>query len=493
MREAAPGILPTIPFDRRSKVPFHRQIYEAYRRAILEGRLRPGQRLPSTRGLSAELQISRMPVLNAFDQLLHEGYLEGRVGSGTYVKEGIPDDLGRPAEVRQTRTPPGTRTRHAPRPIRSAGDDVPPDWALLGPFRASQPALDEFPRIIWGRLVSANARNLPVELMAYGDPAGYFPLREAIAQYLRTARAVRCEADDVLIVSGSQMALQLAARSLLSPGDAVCVEEPGYRGARDALRAAGAALVPIALDEEGIDVQAIQSRGRGARLTYVTPSHQYPLGTSMSASRRLDLLEWAERNDAWILEDDYDSEYRYASRPLGALQGMGDHSRVIYLGTFSKVLFPALRVAYVVAPPELRGGLLRLREAMDIFSPTLYQVVLTDFLRDGHFARHIRRMRAIYLARRNALVESLREQVGEALAIRGADGGLHLAAFLPAEVDDRMVVRLAAEHGIAAAPLSECYAGPASRGGLILGFGGTPEHEIPSAVQRLAQAIHAVI
>ncbi len=346
-------VVPFVPFVRPSTVPLYRQIYDAYRSAILTGRLRPGQRLPSTRALALELEISRLPAVNAFEQLLHEGYIEGRVGAGTFVAGAIPDDL--------------TRAAAAPRPAAPPPPSPPPrDEGGLGPFRVSMPALDHFPHRVWGRLLWRHGKRQSSALMAYGDPAGHVPLREAIAEYLGVARGVRCDAAHVLIVSGSQMALQLCAMALLGPGDAVCVEEPGYPGARDALRTSGATVVPIPLDAEGIDVRRLAAQGRRARLVYVTPSHQYPLGISMTAARRLALLAWARGGNRWIVEDDYDSEYRYASRPLGALQGMDRGARVIYVGTFSKVLFPSLRVGYVVVPPPLWDTFVRLREALDI-------------------------------------------------------------------------------------------------------------------------------
>ncbi len=318
-------VVPFVPFVRPSAVPLYRQIYDAYRSAILTGRLRPGQRLPSTRALADELEISRLPAVNAFEQLLHEGYIEGRVGAGSYVAGDIPDDL--------------TRAGTAPGPAASpSSPPTPRDEGGMGPFRVSMPALDHFPHRVWGRLLWRHGKRQSSALMAYGDPAGYVPLREAIAEYLGVARGVRCDAAHVLIVSGSQMALQLCAMALLAPGDAVCVEEPGYPGARDALRTSGATVVPIPLDAEGIDVRRLAAQGRRARLVYVTPSHQYPLGISMTAARRLALLAWARGGNRWIVEDDYDSEYRYASRPLGALQGMDRGARVIYVGTFSKVL-----------------------------------------------------------------------------------------------------------------------------------------------------------
>ncbi len=476
----AAAIVPFVPFVRpAAATPLYRQVYDAYRAAILSGRLRPGQRLPSTRALAAALGFSRLPALNAFEQLLHEGYIEGRVGAGTFVASALPDDL--------TRAPGSGATARAPYRPPGARDE-----GGLGPFRVSVPALDHFPHRVWARLLARHGRRLSNELMAYGDPAGYGPLREAIAEYLRTARAVRCDAAQVLIVSGSQMALQICALALLGAGRTVCVEEPGYPGARDALRLSGARVAPVPLDDEGLDVERMAALGRRPRLVYVTPSHQYPLGTSMSAARRLALIAWARRSNGWILEDDYDSEYRYASRPLGALQGMGPDARVIYIGTFSKVLFPSLRMGYMVVPPALWDRFVRLREALDIFSPTLSQAVLADFLREGHFARHLRRMRKLYLGRRNALVERIRARLGDLLTIHSAEAGLHLSAFLPPGVDDREVLRRAAAMGVTATALSTCYAGRRARSGLILGFGGSDERRIGEAVETLREVIRAL-
>ncbi len=481
MKAEAATIFPYIPFDRGSGIPFYKQIYEGYRAAILTGLLRPGQRLPSTRALASELKISRLPAVNAFEQLLHEGYIQGKIGAGTFVQESIPDEI-----AKQPSAPLGRVHPAAPRIQleHQAGNQT-----ALGAFRVSLPALDHFPQKIWSRLVHRHAKDFPVELMAYGEPAGYFPLREAIAQYLRTARAVRCEARQVLIVSGSQMALQICAKALLKPADRVCVEEPGYPGARDALTSSGATLIPIPLDEDGIDINEISTRGKRARAIYVTPSHQYPLGLSMTAARRLELLEWTQRNQSWVIEDDYDSEYRYASRPIGSLQGMDHASRVIYIGTFSKVLFPSLRLGYVVVPPALCDLFVQLRETLDIFSPTLYQLVLTDFLQEGHFARHLRRMRAIYLVRRNALLEGLRKHCGDMLQPYNTDAGLHLSAFLPEGMDDCEVVRKAEQMGISATPLSICYAGRKKRSGLILGFGGASERQLMRALKTLSSVI----
>lgn len=474
----------TLPLriERASRVPIHRQVYEGLRRAILDGLLRPGQRVPSTRALAADLEVSRLPVLTAYDQLLHERYLEGRVGSGTFVSAALPDDLLQsvgplPASTRSSSTPPG------PQPSRDEGG--------LGPFRMSLPALDRFPHAVWARLVARHAHALTHAQMAYGDPAGQFPLRVAIAEHLRAARGVRCEAEQVLIVSGSQAALRLATAVLLERGDRVAVEEPGYPGARAALGAGGAELVPVGVDEEGMSVSSLRRRGGRVRAAYVTPSHQYPLGTSMTAARRLALLDWARRAGAWVLEDDYDSEYRYVSRPLGALQGMDGHARVIYIGTFSKVLFPALRVGYLVVPPSLRQRFIDAREAFDLFSPTLYQLALAEFLREGHLARHLRRMRGVYLERRDALLSGLVRHCGDRVTLHNADAGLHVAVLLAAGLDDGEVVRRMAERGLTATALSTCYVGTARRSGLLLGFAGSTERRLLEATRVLGEVLRA--
>ncbi len=472
-----------LPLDRSSGIPIHRQIYEGLRRAILDGLLRPGQRVPSTRALAVELGVSRLPVLTAYDQLLHEGYLDGRIGSGTFVSAAVPDDLLRPPPPPDA-TAPLSRARRASHPPPRVRDE-----GGLGPFRMSLPALDQFPHAAWARLVARHAHALTHADMAYGDPAGLVPLRLAIADHLRAARAVRCEAEQVLIVSGSQAALRLAATVLLGPGDRVAVEEPGSPLARAALGAGGAEVVPVPVDEEGMSVASLRRRDGRVRAAYVTPSHQYPLGTSMTTARRFALLDWAVRRGAWLLEDDYDSEYRYVSRPLGALQGMDAHERVVYIGTFSKVLFPAVRVGYLVMPPSLWQRFVDAREAFDLFSPTLYQLALAEFLREGHFARHLRRMRGVYMARRDALLAGLTRHCRDRLTVRNADAGLHVAVLLSGGLDDGAVVRRMAGRGLTATVLSTCYAGAARRSGLLLGFGGSTERRLLEATRVLAEVL----
>ncbi len=495
MKRVPSSFLPPIALDYRTKIPLYRQLYSWFRRAILDGQMRPGQRVPSTRGLAAELKISRIPVLNAYEQLLAEGYFETFVGAGTCVAGSIPEDtLSVPAvkvgkglqeEVARKPGPRGMSRRGA----SLARTPAQPWFNISGAFRVSLPALDHFPIGVWSKLVARNSRKPPEGMMAYGDAMGYLPFREAIAEYLATVRGVRCEASQILVTTGSQQALQLSAQVLLDSEDPVWMEEPGYLGARDAFMTVGARLIPVPIDHDGMNIAKIIRRGRGARAVYVTPSHQYPMGMTMSATRRMLLLNWAVRAGAWIIEDDYDSEYRFASRPIASLQGLDTDGRVIYVGTFSKVLFPALRLGYVVVPKDLRLAFSAARDAADIFSSTLYQAVLTDFIREGHFARHIRRMRMLYMERRKALVNAIQIQMRDMLEVIGAEAGMHLVALLPPGVDDVAVSLSASENGFSVMPLSICYSKRPARGGLILGYGGANAHQIHDGIHKLKMSV----
>ncbi len=485
MKRVSAGFLPPIALDSGRKVPIYRQLYEWFRRAILAGQLRPGQRVPSTRSLAAELGVSRIPVSSAYEQLHAEGYFETFVGAGTCVARSIPDDALKPAAGKMTGKTAGKILRSSRQsPDSKAMRKVSRRVALmqmpaqtwsnqLVAFRVSLPALEHFPTRVWSHLVNRHSRRPTRQLMAYGDAKGYRPLREAIAEYLGAVRAVRCEPSQVLVTTGSQQGLQLSAQVLLDANEGVWIEEPGYPGARQALTMAGAKLVPVPVDHEGLNVAEGIRRAPGAHAVYITPSHQYPLGVTMSATRRMLLLQWAMRSGAWIIEDDYDSEYRLGGRPIASLQGLDTDARVIYVGTFSKVMFPALRLGYVVVPGDLAEAFSTARDAADQFSSTLYQAAMTDFIREGHFARHIRKMRMLYLQRRAALVEAIHKRMEPKLEVIGAEAGMHLTALLPPGVSDVAISRRAAEMGISAMPLSSCYANPPRRGGLILGYGGT--------------------
>jgi GntR family transcriptional regulator / MocR family aminotransferase len=490
---ASSNFVPPIMLDKGKSGPIYQQLYDWFRAAITEGRLRPGQRLPSTRSMAAELQISRISVFNAYGQLQSEGYLETAVGSGTCVAKTIPDDAfdAPPLHKRErTREVVPSPPRNVSVRASSVSDSAVEPWLHnLGPFRVSLPALDHFPVNIWSRLVARHCRRLSKATMAYGDAMGYLPFREAIAEYLNTYRSVRCDASHILVTSGSQQALQICAQVLLNPGDQVLIEEPGYPGARLAFLSAGARLKPQPVDQEGMITPEIKGRRRAPRVAYVTPSHQYPLGMTMSAARRMSLLNWAVRSNSWIIEDDYDSEYRFASRPMPSLQGLDVHDRVIYIGTFSKVLFPALRVGYMVVPKNFVRYFAAARDAADIFSSTLYQAVLADFIREGHFARHIRRMRMLYMDRRRELVSAIHSHIGRIVEVVGAEAGMHLAMLLPGGIDDVSLSEKAAENRISAIPLSSCYLKPPMERGLILGYGGFSVRQIQDATAKLGAII----
>jgi GntR family transcriptional regulator/MocR family aminotransferase len=480
MKKVASGVLPLIAVNRNAPKALHRQIYDAYRAAIMEGRLRPGQRVPSTRVLAPELGISRIPVLNAYDQLLAEGYFESRIGAGTRISGSLPDRLTScgPHSGREPRLVP----RRSAMPSDTKGV---PWFRRHGAFSVSHLAFDQFPFHIWSSLVTRHCRKMDATSLHYGDPMGSKEFRETLAAYLRTSRAVRCEAAQIMIVSGSQQALELSARVALDPGSRVWVEEPGYSLTRSVLAMMGCELVPVPVDEEGLDVVAGIQRCRKARAAFVTPSHQYPLGVTMSATRRLQLLDWAQSSGFWVIEDDYDSEYRYASMPISSLQGLDGNSRVIYIGTFSKVLFPSLRLGYVVIPPDLVDRFLAVRLATDLGPPGFHQAVMTDFIREGHFSRHIRRMRVVYDERRSALVECIRKEFGSALEVLGGEAGMHLVVTLPKGFRDREIAERAARQNFWLLPLSSSYVGKSARQGFVLGYGGTTVEDMPRAVSKL--------
>jgi GntR family transcriptional regulator/MocR family aminotransferase len=478
-KKPASAALPMIAIDRASRKPLHRQIYDSLRAMILDHRLPPGQQIPSSRALAEELGISRIPVLGAYAQLLAEGYLESRIGAGTFVATSLAPEIpvARPA------------MDEAPAPISRIVKllPVPPrPWARgPGAFNVGQLAYDRFPFHAWTRLINRHARRVGASGLNYLEPAGLLELREAVALYLRTARAVQCDADQVIVVSGSQQALSLSARVLLDAGTPVWMEEPGYQLLTRALTLTGCRVVPVPVDREGLDVAAGIKLCRHARAAFVTPSHQFPLGVTMSAARRLQLLEWAHRAGSWIVEDDYDSEFRYESMPVASLQGLDRGSRVIYIGTFSKTLFPSLRMGYIVVPPALRDAFLAVRAASDLGPPHLYQAALADFLSEGHFARHVRKTRQLYADRRSALVRALHEEFGSQVEILGAEAGMHLVMTLPPGLSDQKISARAAEENLWLWPLSTAYAGARARQGFILGFGGIAAKDMAAEIHRL--------
>lgn len=490
MTRAAQGILPIITIDRKSRKALHKQICDAYRVAVVDGILRPGQRVPSTRALASELQVSRLPVLNAYAQLLAEGYFESRVGAGTVICTSLPDRF----KVSEST---GTRSavmRSGPRPVAQRTAILPKrqsfPWVRgWGAFGVGRMAFDHFPLQIWSPLVSRHMRNMRANSFHYGEVMGSLALRETVASYLRTARSLKCDAAQVMIVTGSQQALDISARVLLDPGSSVWFEEPGYRLSRDSFALAGCRLVPVPVDDEGLNVAAGIELSPKARAVVVTPSHQFPLGVTMSAQRRFQLLDWAQNAGSWVIEDDYDSEYRYESSPIASLQGLDINARVIYIGTFSKVLFPSVRLGYMVIPSDLVEHFMIIRRTMDLGAPSFYQDVLTDFIGEGHFARHIRRMRVLYQERRTVLVESLSEELGSKVDVVGSEAGMHLTVTLPSGYDDVEVAERAARQNLWVWPLSTTYLCEPTRPGFILGFGSTDTSDIPQGVRRLRELL----
>ena len=476
-------------------VPLYQALYTHMRTAILSGELKGGTKLPSTRALANELNISRNTVLNAYRQLLAEGYLEGIEGSGTFVVHVLPDWLlsaprhtapktARPQRA-ESRLPLFSERAKA----QIAASQPPSNGKMPRPFLSEAPALDAFPYEIWSRLVIRQARRMPVNSFTYQDSAGHLPLREAIAAHVTVSRQVHCKPEQIMIVPGSQGALDLASRMLINSGDSVWMEDPGYPGARGAFLGSGAHIIPVPVDHEGLAVDKGVARAPNARLVYLTPSHQFPLGVTMSLSRRLTLLDWAKRANAYILEDDYDSEFRFAGRPLSSLQGLDDADRVIYIGTFSKVLFPSMRIGYMILPPPLVDPFLKVRRLIDIHTTMLEQAVLADFIMEGHFTRHLRRMRTLYAERRNALLEAAKDLP---LEIHSPEAGIHCVGWLPDGMDDLLLAARAADYDLDLTPVSSFSMEPLARKGLLLGYGAYSVKEIKSGIRRLKELLRSI-
>ena len=489
MSKNAGGVfLPAITIERASPLPLYKQLYEAIRQAILRGTLSKDLRLPSTRSLATELRVSRNIVVIAFEQLTAEGYLKAKTGAGSFVTNTLPDEV---LQV-QSQAGNGNRTLSARgTTIRKLSGFVPVSSPKLryAPFRNGLPALDRLPLDLWGRLLARNCRKASPEIAVHGDPAGLRRLREVIASYVGVARGVRCRADQVIIVNGSQQAIDLATRVLADPGDVAIIEDPGYVGARSALQAAKIKLIPIRVGKDGLCVELLSKKHLKAKLAYVTPSHQFPLGVVLSLSSRLQLLDWAARNDAWILEDDFDSEYRYESKPIPALQGLDRNGRVIYIGTFSKVLFSSLRLGYLIVPEDLLDAFVTARWISDRCSPWVEQSALSDFISEGHFASHIRRMRALYMERRSAMIKSIREYLGGLLEIGDTEAGMHLVGWLPPHVEDSRVSADAAKVGLHTLPISAFALRRLPRGGLLLGYAAFAPDVITMGIRDLALVI----
>lgn len=471
-----------------SDVPLARQVANLLRTGVLTGQFQPGARLPSTRGLAVELGVSRNTVLEAYAQLLSEGYFEGRVGSGTFVSNGLSDLL---APSRSALGPAGRRREGllSPSGVRLASAYRSVSSEQLQPFNPGIPALDPHLFRTWWRVAARQRQNVTAEMLNYGDSRGLRRLREAIAGYIGPARGVRCTPEQVVVTGGTQHALEVTARLLLEPRDDVWMEDPGYSGAKSAFLAAGARLVGLPVGDDGWNVELAEKRAPRARLAYVSPSHQYPLGVTMNLPSRLRLLEWAERAGAWIVEDDYDAEFRFAGRALPALHGLDHSRRVLYVGTFSKALFPALRLGYIIVPEDLIEPYGRANAVCGRWVPAIDQAALAEFIASGHFSRHLRRLRQRYQRARQRLESEAERALGTSLKLSGAPIGMHVIGRFEHRIDDREVSRRAADSGVTVPPLSAYYLEKPALGGLVLGYGHLDEHQIRCGIEALDAAL----
>ena len=464
------------------ELPLHRQLYEALRRALLEGKLGAGDRLPSSRDLAQDLDLSRNTVVAALGQLTVEGYLVSHVGSGTFVHDNVPQRAARrwthstePARLSQRGE--ALTQRHCARHLE------------IQPFTPGTADFSAFPVALWQRLQNKHWRAAYPEMLDYNDSGGYGPLRRAVADYLRVFRSVKLDADQVLITSGTQQSLELCAHLLADHGDTVWLEDPAYWGAVKAFTATGLALHPVAVDHEGIAPTEADER-QPPRLVYVTPSHQYPTGAVMSLARRQQLLATASRCNAWVLEDDYDSEFRFSGPPISSLEGLDEEGRVLYMGTFSKVLYPGLKLGYLVVPKALVQAFKQAHYDLNRPGQMPLQAALAEFIEMGHFASALRRARQTYAERRQLLVDALAPVLDSGQGrIHGAAQGLHLCLRLPGHVDDRAIATQAAHEGLTVRPLSAYCLQRQDLRGLAIGYGYAPPDGIRRHGARLAHVL----
>ena len=462
-------------FQHQSSGGVRERLCSTLRLAINRHHLHAGQQLPSSRQMAQDLRVSRVTVEAAYGQLESEGYLRRETGRGTFVAISIPTG----SSSLPARPQPVRFSARGQQVLATGGCQDPP---FPHAFAAGSPELRAFPHDTWRRLTSSVQRSLGSTAMGYGDPGGYLPLRSALADYLALSRGVACQPEQVIILTSSQQALQLLAMMFVDPGDEVWMEEPGYPGARNAFLAAGAAVRGIAVDAEG----AVPASG-SAKLMYLTPSHHYPGGVTLSLPRRLAWLEWARRNTCWLIEDDYDSEFHYDERPIPALQGLDRHQRVITLGTFSKSLFPSLRLAWMVVPPALVMPISQARSVQDGHSALLPQAVTAAFLQQGHFASHLRLMRQLYHSRRDRLLEQIEQRLSPWLTPIASGGGLQLTVRL--QKDEARLTALAAQQGLLLPRLSPLYAGSSSQQGWMLGFAALTPDEIVAGCDTLLRLL----
>jgi GntR family transcriptional regulator / MocR family aminotransferase len=472
--------------DRKGDAPLFRQIYAQMRAAILSRALRAGAKLPSSRELAVRLAVSRTAVVAAYEQLLAEGYVTGKIGAGTYIAADLPEPFAGTRPKQKKRTPPASRTTESSaRPVRKIPDVT--FHSEPRPFNLGRTLLDARTVELWRKLTARSLRAFSSEHLGYDDPRGTAALRSHVCDYLRAARAVRCDPEQIVITAGTQHAIDIVIRTLGGPDNEVWVEDPGYPLTRLALMAAGATVHPVPVDEKGIDVEAGKRLAPHARAAFVTPSHQFPTGVQLAMPRRLELLAWAREARAWVVEDDYASEFRYGGRPLASLQGLDDGERVIYIGTLNKALFPGLRLGYAVLPPALVRPFATARYLLDRQPSTLCQAVVTDFMAEGHFAAHIRRMRSAYQDQRDTLVAALRRRLGDHISVDPPDQGMHLVAYLRRGLSDVAIEDAAREQGVIVRAMSRMHVAAPARSALMFGFSGYPRQTIGPAVARLAR------
>jgi GntR family transcriptional regulator / MocR family aminotransferase len=473
-----------------------RWLYSELRSAILDARLKPGSRMPSTRSLSKQYGLARGTVSAAFENLKNEGYVEGRVGAGTFVAIRVPDELMATPAVSTPVVSDPYKTEPSRAALAKRGEDavrgirlLPASHSAGKAFRSYEPAIDLFPVGLWSRVAGRVLRRAPRSLYGQGDARGYLPLRKAIAEYVGAARGVRCDAGQIIVTSGTQQGLDLVIRMLLDPGDAVWMEDPGYPGALYALRAAGIQVVPVPVDRDGMLVAEGRRQHPRARLAYVTPSNQFPCGVTMSQDRRLELLDWAAQQNGWIVEDEYDAEYRYFGRPVPSLQSQDRSGCVIYAGTFTKMLFNSLRLGFLVVPERVADAFAACRTLLDRHPPTLEQAILADFILDGHFGHHVRRMRQVYARRMEVLCDTSRELLAGRLDVVKAVSGMRMLGWIKTGQSDTDLVGRARSLGLEVAALSEFTIANSHPAALILGFAGCPAAELKRGVEVLSHAL----
>lgn len=487
-----------ITLDSQSAVPLHRQLYDEIRRSILSGRLPPGQRVPSTRALSESLGISRATVTLAYEYLLDEGYLQSTLGSGTYVCRHLPDELLKPAigakPTKRSKTTEETKVRGLSRYGAFLKERPWLEFSGEEPeiqFSFGRPDMNAFPLREWQQLVNHHLKERKFALLdSPSNAAGYLPLREAIAEHLAKARALRCTANQIIVVSGSQQAIDLVNRLFVDRGDYVGIEEPGYMGAKKSFEVQGAKLIGFPVDNQGLIVDKLKDpQLPTVKLLYVTPSHQFPTGVVLSLPRRLELISRARQTGMMIIEDDYDSEYRYTGRPVPALAGMDHGGSVLYIGTFSKVLFPALRLGYLVVPNAMAELFARAKWLSDRHSPLLDQQVLADFIATGQFERHVRKMRRLYEEKRRHVISSLKSHFGSQIEILGDNAGINILVRFHKSVDDEKTLQQARKNGVGLIRTSNFYLLHPPGGEFLLNYGGLNNEEIEEGVRRLAASV----